>query len=129
MGYHQAKEMTIVATILVALVALEHLYILWIEMFAWTTKGREVFKGVLPDELFERTRGLAANQGLYNGFLAAGLIWGLTIPDPLWSLRVQLFFLLCVVTAATYGAMRSSPSILLKQGLPAILALFALLLR
>ena len=54
MGYHQAKEMTItiVATILVALVALEHLYILWIEMFAWTTKGREVFKGVLPDELF-----------------------------------------------------------------------------
>ena len=129
MGYHQAKEVTIVATILVALVALEHLYILWIEMFAWTTKGREVFKGVLPDELFERTRGLAANQGLYNGFLAAGLIWGLTIPDPLWSLRVQLFFLLCVVTAATYGAMRSSPSILLKQGLPAILALFALLLR
>ncbi len=129
MGYHQAKEMTIVATILVALVALEHLYILWIEMFAWTTKGREVFKGVLPDELFERTRGLAANQGLYNGFLAAGLIWGLTIADPLLSLRVQLFFLLCVVTAATYGAMRSSPSILIKQGLPAILALFALLLR
>lgn len=65
MGYHQAKGMTIVATILVALVALEHLYILWIEMFVWTTKGREVFKGVLPDELFERTRGLAANQGLY----------------------------------------------------------------
>lgn len=129
MGYHQAKEMTIVATILVALVALEHLYILWIEMFAWTTKGREVFKGALPDELFEPTRGLAANQGLYNGFLAAGLIWGLTIADPLWSLRVQLFFLLCVVTAATYGAMRSSRSILLKQGLPAILALFALLLR
>ena len=125
MGYHQAKEMTIVATILVALVALEHLYILWIEMFAWTTKGREVFRGALPDELFERTRGLAANQGLYNGFLA----WGLTIADPLWSLRVQLFFLLCVVTAATYGAMRSSRSILLKQGLPAILALFALLLR
>ena len=129
MRYHQAKEMTIVATILVALVALEHLYILWIEMFAWTTKGREVFKGALPDELFERTRGLAANQGLYNGFLAAGLIWGLTIADPLWSLRVQLFFLLWVVTAATYGAMRSSRSILLKQGLPAILALIALLLR
>lgn len=129
MEYHQAKEMTIVATILVALVALEHLYILWIEMFAWTTKGREVFKGALPDELFERTRGLAANQGLYNGFLAAGLIWGLTIADPFWSLRVQLFFLLCVVTAATYGAMRSSRSILLKQGLPAILALIALLLR
>ena len=121
--------MTIVATILVALVALEHLYILWIEMFAWTTKGREVFKGALPDELFERTRGLAANQGLYNGFLAAGLIWGLTIADPLWSLRVQLFFLLCVVTAATYGAMRSRRSILLKQELPAILALIALLLR
>lgn len=68
--------MQTLSLILVALVALEHSYILWIEMFAWTSKGREVFRGVLPDELFEQTKGLAANQGLYNGFLAAGLIWG-----------------------------------------------------
>lgn len=120
--------MSILATVLVALVALEHLYILWIEMFAWTTKGKEVFRGALPEELFEKTRGLAANQGLYNGFLAAGLAWGLLIADPVWSVRIQLFFLGCVLVAALYGAWRSSKSILLKQGLPAFLALLALLL-
>ena len=117
-----------IASILVAIVAVEHLYILWIEMFAWTTKGRKVFKGALPDELFEKTRGLAANQGLYNGFLSAGLFWGLLVSDPIWSFRIQLFFLLCVLTAATFGAIRSSFSILLKQGLPAALALLFLLL-
>ena len=68
--------MSTIACVLVALVALEHLYILWIEMFAWTTRVKEVFRDALPEELFEPTRGLAANQGLYNGFLAAGLIWG-----------------------------------------------------
>ena len=120
--------MSTIAGVLVALVALEHLYILWIEMFAWTTKGKEVFRDALPEELFEPTRGLAANQGLYNGFLAAGLIWGLTIGDPEWSIRVQIFFLGCVIVAATYGVLRSSRSILIKQGLPAILALLALLL-
>jgi len=120
--------MSTIACVLVALVALEHLYILWIEMFAWTTKGKEVFRDALPEELFEPTRGLAANQGLYNGFLAAGLIWGLIIGDPEWSIRVQIFFLCCVIVAAGYGAIRSSRSILIKQGLPAILALLALLL-
>ena len=117
-----------IASILVAIVAVEHLYILWMEMFAWTTKGRKVFKGALPDELFDKTRGLAANQGLYNGFLSAGLFWGLLVGDPVWSFRIQLFFLLCVLTAATFGAIRSSFSILLKQGLPAALALLFLLL-
>ena len=120
--------MSTIAGVLVALVALEHLYILWIEMFAWTTKGKEVFRDALPEELFEPTRGLAANQGLYNGFLAMGLIWGLMIGDLEWSIRVQTFFLGCVIVAATYGALRSSHSILIKQGLPAILALLALLL-
>lgn len=120
--------MSTIAGVLVALVALEHLYILWIEMFVWTTKGKEVFRDALPEELFEPTRGLAANQGLYNGFLAAGLIWGLIIGDPEWSIRVQIFFLGCVIVTATYGVLRSSRSILIKQGLPAILALLALLL-
>lgn len=120
--------MSTLASILVALVAIEHIYILWIEMFAWTTKGKEVFKGALPDELFERTQGLAANQGLYNGFLAAGLLWGLFITDPSWSAYVQLFFLSCILVAALYGAWRSSKSILFKQGLPAFLALLLVLL-
>ncbi|HXB45798.1 MAG TPA: DUF1304 domain-containing protein, partial [Puia sp.] len=67
--------MKIVGEILIAIIALEHLYILWLEMFAWETKGRIVFKNALPDELFKPTKTLAANQGLYNGFLAAGLVW------------------------------------------------------
>lgn len=120
--------MSTLASILVALVAIEHIYILWIEMFAWTTKGKEVFKGALPDELFERTQGLAANQGLYNGFLAAGLLWGLFITDPSWSAYIQLFFLSCILVVALYGAWRSSKSILFKQGLPAFLALLLVLL-
>ena len=94
--------MSTLASILVALVAIEHIYILWIEMFAWTTKGKEVFKGALPDELFEKTQGLAANQGLYNGFLAAGLLWGLFITDPSWSVYIQLFFLSCILVAALF---------------------------
>ncbi len=116
------------AKILVAIVALEHLYIMYIEMFAWETIGRRVFSGALSEDLFPKTKGLAANQGLYNGFLAAGLAWGFFVDTPEWSVRIHTFFLSCVLVAALYGAWRSSASILLKQGLPAILALGALLL-
>lgn len=66
--------MKIISQILIAIVALEHLYFLWFEMFAWETKGRKIFKGVLVPDLFTPTKGLAANQGLNNGFLSAGLI-------------------------------------------------------
>ncbi len=115
--------MGVLAIVLTAIVALEHLYILYIEMFAWETTGRKVFKGALPDELFSSTKGLAANQGLYNGFLAAGLLWSFFIDDVTWSFNVRVFFLCCVVVAALYGGFRSSKSIILKQGFPAILAL------
>lgn len=115
------------AIIMVAIVAIEHLYILWIEMFAWTTKGKATFTS-LPPELFEQTKTLAANQGLYNGFLAAGLIWSLLITNVQWSVNVALFFLSCVVIAAVYGFFTASKSILLKQGLPAIIALLLVLL-
>ncbi len=117
--------MGVLAIVLTAFVALEHLYILYIEMFAWETTGRKVFKGALPDELFSSTKGLAANQGLYNGFLAAGLLWSFFIDDVTWSFNVRVFFLCCVVVAALYGGFRSSKSIILKQGFPAILALVA----
>ncbi len=117
--------MGVLAIVLTAIVALEHLYILYIEMFAWETTGRKVFKGALPDELFSSTKGLAANQGLYNGFLAAGLLWSFFIDDATWSFNVRVFFLCCVVVAALYGGFRSSKSIILKQGFPAILALVA----
>ena len=120
--------MKLIADILTAIVAIEHLYILYIEMFAWETLGAKVFKGALPEELFPKTKGLAANQGLYNGFLTAGLVWSFIITTPEWSYNVRLFFLALVIVAASYGAYRSSLSILFKQGLPAILATIAVLL-
>ncbi|CDF80384.1 conserved hypothetical membrane protein (DUF1304) [Formosa agariphila KMM 3901] len=119
--------MEMIAQILVALVALEHLYILWFEMFAWDTVGKKTFD-TLPAELFKTTKVLAANQGLYNGFLAAGLIWSFFISDPLWSKNIRLFFLACVITAGLYGAKTISKKILLVQAVPAILALIFVLL-
>lgn len=120
--------MDIVAKILIALVAIEHLYILWMEMFAWETKGKEVFKAALPAEMFKPTKGLAANQGLYNGFLAAGLIWSLLIEDPRWQTNVSLFFLSCVAIAGIYGAISATKKIFFVQALPAILAIIAVVL-
>lgn len=109
-----------IAKFLVALVALEHLFILWMEMFAWESVGKKVFK-TLPEELFRPTRALAANQGLYNGFLAAGLIWSFFIKDPLWQNNIALFFLGCVIVAGIYGALTASKRIFVTQALPAIL--------
>lgn len=120
--------LSIIAHILVAIVALEHLYILWMEMFAWETAGKRSFKGALPDEMFRPTKGLAANQGLYNGFLAAGLIWSFCISDPVWSVNVRVFFLVCVIIAGLYGAFSASRKIFFVQALPAILALLFVLL-
>lgn len=121
--------MQILSTILVALVALEHLYILYIEMFAWETLGKKTFKGSLPNELFKPTKKLAANQGLYNGFLAAGLIWSFFIENPEWQKNIQLFFLGCVIVAGIYGALSASRKIFFVQALPAILALAFVLIN
>ncbi|GAB3995863.1 DUF1304 domain-containing protein [Spirosoma daeguense] len=119
--------MKLLSEILIGLVAVEHIYILWLEMFAWTTRGRKTFRSLAP-ELFEPTKALAANQGLYNGFLAAGLIWSLLIQDPIWSQNVAFFFLGCVIVAGVYGALTAQKSIFYVQALPAILALVATLL-
>lgn len=118
--------MSLIAKIFVLLVAIEHLYILWIEMFAWTTAGRKTFRS-FPDHLFEPTKGLAANQGLYNGFLAAGLIWSLFISDTAWARNVAVFFLGCVMVAGIFGALTASKSIFVKQALPAVIALLLVL--
>ncbi len=120
--------MKIIALILTGFVAIEHIYILWLEMFAWETAGRKVFKGSLKPELFTPTKILAANQGLYNGFLAAGLIWSFLISDENWSKNVALFFLGCVAVAGLYGAATASKRILYVQALPAILAIVVWLL-
>jgi putative membrane protein len=113
----------IVAGVLVALVAALHLYFLVLEMFLWTTPtGRRTFG--LDPEFAEASRTLAANQGLYNGFLAAGLAWGLVAGRT----DVEVFFLACVVVAGVYGAATVNRRILLVQALPAALALVAVLL-
>lgn len=118
--------MLFVAKIIIAVVALLHFYFLWLEMFAWTTKAKKVFRN-FPEDLFEPTKTLAANQGLYNGFLAAGLVWSLIIQDPLWQMYVALFFLGCVAVAGIYGAMTASKKIFTVQALPALFGIALLL--
>jgi putative membrane protein len=119
--------MKLLSEILVAVIAIEHLYILWIEMFAWTTVGKKTFKS-FPEDLFVRTKLLAANQGLYNGFLAAGLIWSLFISDPYWSQNIAYFFLICVMIAGIYGGLTTARSIFIVQALPAIIAFLVTIL-
>lgn len=120
--------MEIVSQVLIGLVALLHLYFLWFEMFAWTTRGRKIFKQFPPD-LFEPTKTLAANQGLYNGFLAAGLVWSFFIEDVLWRSNVSIFFLSCVLIAGIFGAITASKKIFIVQGLPALIALLIVILN
>ncbi|TVT39159.1 DUF1304 domain-containing protein [Hymenobacter setariae] len=117
--------MHLVSQLFIGLVVLIHLYIVWLEMFAWVSRGPKVFRS-LPAELFVPTKTLAGNQGLYNGFLVAGLVWALLIADPQWHRSVATFFLGCVAVAGLYGAATAGGRILLVQTLPAGLALAAL---
>jgi putative membrane protein len=112
--------------VLVGLVAIEHLYILYLEMFAWTTPRVQRIFGTTP-QFARDSKALAANQGLYNGFLAAGLLWSLLHPDAAFAAQLQLFFLGCVIVAAIYGGLTAKRSILLVQGGPALLALLVVL--
>ncbi|WP_448229567.1 DUF1304 domain-containing protein [Pseudoxanthomonas mexicana] len=113
--------MSVIAAVLVVLVAALHVWFLVLEMFLWTRPaGLKTFRNT--PEKAETTRVLAANQGLYNGLLAAGLLWGLVTAQ--WN--VVVFFLLCVVVAALYGAWSVSRRIFYVQGVPAIAALAAI---
>jgi putative membrane protein len=117
--------MNMVGNGLVALVAALHVYFLVLEMFLWTTpRGLKTF-GNTPEKA-QATAVLAANQGLYNGFLAAGLIWGLLHPAPAFAFQIKAFFLLCVIVAGVYGAISVSRRILYVQAAPAALALIVL---
>jgi len=116
--------MFILSAILVGLVALAHVYFLVLEMFLWTKpRGLKTF-GNTP-ELAEASKVLAANQGLYNGFLAAGLIWGLVHPQPEVGFQIKVFFLLCVLVAGVYGGFTAKRAILYVQAAPALIALIA----
>ncbi|GAB4518900.1 MAG: DUF1304 domain-containing protein [Haliangiales bacterium] len=117
--------MKLTAKLLTILIGLEHLWILVLEMFLWTTPmGHKAFN--LTPEFAEASATLAANQGLYNGFLAAGLLWSAFRTRDAVPLR--LFFLGCVLVAGVYGGLTAKTSILYIQALPATLGLIAVLL-
>ena len=117
--------MATIATALIVLVAAIHVYIVVLEMFLWRTpRGLQAFG---TDQAFaDASAPLAANQGLYNGFLVAGLIWGLIASESV-AFQVRIFFLVCVVVAGVYGAATVNRRILVVQALPAALALAAVL--
>jgi putative membrane protein len=119
------RHMMLIANCLVAVVAALHVYFLVLEMFLWTKPlGLKTFRNTI--EKATESAVLAANQGLYNGFLAAGLIWGLVHPNPGFAFQIKIFFLLCVVVAGAYGAATVSRRILYVQAAPAALALILL---
>ena len=114
-----------IADIVVALVAALHLYFLVLEMFLWTKPlGLKTFRNT-PEKAADSAV-LAANQGLYNGFLAAGLVWGLLQGTPGFAFQIKMFFLLCVIIAGIYGAATVSRRILYVQAAPAAVALILL---
>jgi len=113
--------MSLAAKILVALIALEHVYFLVLEMFLWTTPRTRAAFGMSAEQA-EQTRVLAGNQGLYNGFLAAGLIWSLVAPMP-QAAQLALLFTACVLVAGLYGGATANKRIWLLQALPAAIAL------
>jgi len=117
--------MSLAAKVIIGLIAVLHFYIAWFEIFAWTSRGPIVFSN-FPKDLFEPTKVLAANQGIYNAFLAAGLTWSLFIKEAIWHRRVATCFLLMVCVAGIFGAITASPKIVLVQTVPALLGLVLL---
>ena len=116
--------MTMAANIAIAIVALLHAYFLVLEMFLWDKPfGRRIFK--TTPEFAAASKALAANQGLYNGFLAAGLVWGLALGAP--GVDVKVFFLACVVVAGLFGGATVNRNIMFVQAVPAIIGLALLL--
>ncbi len=97
-------------------------------MFAWETLGKKTFREALASDLFTPTKNLAANQGLYNGFLAAGLIWTFFINDSIWKTNISIFFLACIIIAGIYGSFTASKKIFFVQALTAIIALILVLI-
>lgn len=119
--------MKTIALVLIALIAALHFYIAWFEMFAWTTVGPRVFD-MFPADLFEPTAQLAANQGIYNAFLAVGLVWSLLIKDSKWQHNIAVCFLSFVVVAGIVAAITIAVGSGLPQVVPASIALVLLFL-
>ena len=120
--------MNLITNILVGSLALERIYIFWMEMFAWETVGKKTFKSLAP-ELFTPTKVLAANQGLYKGFLALGLIWTFFIDNNEWKFYISVFFLTCILIEGLYVGWTASKQILYAQALPTFFALILFYLK
>lgn len=124
-GLHGVSFMTCLANFLVGLMALLQFLFLVMEMFLWQTPfGRRTFR--MSEAQARDSAVLAKNQGLYNGFLSAGLIWGLVSYDPIEAFHIKVFFLICVLIAGVYGQLTAGGRILVVQALPAAAALCAL---
>lgn len=119
--------MGLAARVLTALIGLLHVYILVLEMFLWQSERGLAAFGMTP-EFAAQTQVLAANQGLYNGFLAAGLLWGAFHKNPAFAFQIRLFFLGCVAVAGVYGAATAKLSILYIQTVPAVIGIALVLL-
>lgn len=119
--------MRMASLILIALIALLHLYFAWFEIFAWESRGPKIFTS-FPADLFAKTSAMMANQGIYNAFLAAGLLWSLTIKNRKWQQNIAACFLIFVVVAGVFGAVTVTMKILFIQALPAAIALVLLFL-
>ena len=113
--------MLMTARVLMGLIAALHFYIAYFEMFAWETTGPGVFS-TFPPALFGQTTVLAANQGMYNAFLAVGLIWAVCITNREWQRKIGICFLLFIMAAGVVGAITISPRIMMIQTVPALLA-------
>jgi len=118
--------MNFLLSLIIALIIVLHLYFVWLEMFAWTTHGKKVFRG-LSDDFFIQTKAMAGNQGLYNAFLVAGLVWSFLVEDLNWAENIAIFFLGCIAVAGIYGGLTAQKSIFYVQGLPAIIAIVLIL--
>lgn len=119
--------MEIAIKVLIGLIAFIHVYIFIFEAFLWESRGPKVFRG-FPKSLFPKTKALAFNQGVYNLFLAVGLIWTFFIQDPIWTRNIALFFLGCVAVAGLAGAM-TERKILLVQSVPALATIICILIQ
>lgn len=119
--------MQVLSVVFVLLVALEHIYFLVLEMFLWTRPGTRKIFGTTAEQA-ETMKTLAANQGLYNGFLAAGLFYSLVAGAPEVAFQFKIFFLLCVIVAGLYGGATVSSRIVVVQAVPAVIALILTLI-
>lgn len=117
-----------IVTYLILLPALLHIYFMYMEMFLWQ-KPRTLKAFGLTAEFAAQSKQLAFNQGLYNGFLAAGLLWSVVISEPMWATQVQIFFLSCVFLAGVVGAMTVSKKIFFLQSVPALIPLILVLIK